>query len=53
VLDALDVRLGDDGSPSDPHLPRAVGLARSCTYRQRQLSEVDVANRELTKFVQP
>src|SRR5206468_9404741 len=38
---------------SDPHLPRAVALARSCTHGQRQLSEVDVTNRELTKFVQP
>jgi len=38
---------------SDPHLPRAVALARSCTHRQRQLSEVDVTDRELTKFVQP
>src|SRR2546428_6983924 len=38
---------------SDPHLPRAVAFARSCTHRQRQLSEVDVADRQLTKFVQP
>ena len=38
---------------SDSYLPGAVAFARSCTHRQRQLSEVDVANRELTKFVQP
>src|SRR5437870_5279210 len=38
---------------SDSHLPRAVALARRCTHRQRQLLEVDVANRELTEFVEP
>ena len=54
LAEVLDVPIQSSRSlSSDPHLPRAVALARSCTHRQRQLSEVDVTNRELTKLVQP